>query len=346
MNESDLNRTAKHWGGQGPWQVGRGLFWLELPAVQRRLNYKVSGQDDVSWIDYTLKRYSAGQLPLSCCLSIGCGEGSLERQLAKRGTFVSCDAFDIATDSITRARATAQSEGHLHINYTVQDGNRAKLEPGRYDAIWGNGSFHHIANLEHLLGQVSQALKPTGYLVLNEYVGPNRFQFPARQRQIIEACFDLLPPEYRRLVRDGPGHNPEQQSRRKVTWFLRRLVEKAIDGTLWNAIWQRLKGHQQGPRLVKMAPNLPTSRAVQSIDPSEAVRSADILPLVHQYLQVVEVRPLGGSILQFLLADIAGNFQDEAGEQLLQMLFSIEDALVVNGYLASDFIYLVATPRK
>ncbi len=31
---------------------------------------------------------------------------------------------------------------------------------------------------------------------------------------------------------------------------------------------------------------------------------------------------MGGSILQFLLADIAGNFRDEEGQQLLDMLFS------------------------
>ena len=82
-----------------------------------------------------------------------------------------------------------------------------------------------------------------------------------------------------------------------------------------------------------------------ALDPSEAVRSADILPLLHRYFEIVEYKPLGGAILQFLLANIAGNFLDELGQQLLQMLFVIEDVLMVSGDLGSDFAYIVASPK-
>jgi hypothetical protein len=80
------------------------------------------------------------------------------------------------------------------------------------------------------------------------------------------------------------------------------------------------------------------------LDPSEAVRSVEILPLLQRYFELVEFKPLGGSILQFLLADIAGNFQDETGQRLLKMLFVIEDALLASGDLQSDFAYVVARP--
>jgi hypothetical protein len=65
---------------------------------------------------------------------------------------------------------------------------------------------------------------------------------------------------------------------------------------------------------------------------------------LREHFRIVEFKPLGGSILQFLLADIAGNFQSEAGNQLLEMLFIIEDALMATGELDSDFAYIVATP--
>ena len=45
--------------------------------------------------------------------------------------------------------------------------------------------------------------------------------------------------------------------------------------------------------------------------------------VVPRDFDIIELKPLGGSILQFLLADIAGNFQDEGGERLLDMLFSM-----------------------
>ena len=91
----------------------------------------------------------------------------------------------------------------------------------------------------------------------------------------------------------------------------------------------RISAAHTGAALEKTTANLPTERSVIAVDPSEAVRSAEIVPVLQQYFDLVELRPLGGTILQFLLADIAGNFQqDEAGAQLLEMLFAIEDALI------------------
>ena len=43
-------------------------------------------------------------------------------------------------------------------------------------------------------------------------------------------------------------------------------------------------------------------------DPSEAVRSAEIVPLLSQYFDILEVRELGGALPHLGLADIAQNF--------------------------------------
>ncbi len=196
---SALQRTADHWSAEGAWEIGRGLYWLELPAVQRRLNRKVSGQPDVDWVRYTLEYHFAGRLPLDRCLSLGCGEGGLERQLAGLGAFVACDASDIADGAIAGAQALAGQAGYDHIHYVVQDVNQVELPVGYYDAVWGAGAVHHFERLEHVFEQIAAALKPGGLFILNEYVGPNRFQFPPRQRQVIRACHNLLPPDYRRF---------------------------------------------------------------------------------------------------------------------------------------------------
>lgn len=79
--------------------------------------------------------------------------------------------------------------------------------------------------------------------------------------------------------------------------------------------------------------------------PPEAVRSSAIVPLLEQHFEIVAFKPLGGNILQFLLAGIAGNFRTPEGERLLAMLFSIEDALLAAGELESDFAYIVGRVR-
>lgn len=345
MSDS-ARRTAAHWDAEKPWQVGRGRYWLELPAVQRRLNEKVSGRPEVDWVQYTLERYLTDRLPLARCLSLGCGTGALERRLAAAGAFVDCDAMDISPGSIARAAQHAQATG-CDIRYTVENLNQVQLPRGYYDAAWSAGAMHHFEQLEHVFAQVAVALKPGGLFILHEYVGPNRFQFGPRQREILQACFELLPVPFRQLPLASGG--PETPWGRRVGWFVRRAWDKLRDGDLLPTIMRKLRqarSRRAGSRPVKTSLDLPTARSVEAVDPSEAVRSAEIVPLLQRDFHVIELKPLGGSILQFLLAGIAGNLDNEAGERLLQLFFAIEDTLMETGQLQSDFAYIVARPRE
>jgi SAM-dependent methyltransferase len=99
-------------------------------------------------------------------------------------------------------------------------------------------------------------------------------------------------------------------------------------------------------RLMDAAP-LPDPDEVRRVDPSEAVRSEDILPAIEARFDIVERNDCGGTLLQFLLAGIAGNFRSDDAEAMryLEMLFAIEDALIDGGELASDFVVLAARPK-
>jgi len=89
----------------------------------------------------------------------------------------------------------------------------------------------------------------------------------------------------------------------------------------------------------------PDPKSMESIDPSEAVRSDEVLPVTKQYLKMVEIRPYGGCILHMLLQDIAGNFDENSEEDSLRLraLVDIEGRLVCSGYLKSDFAVFVMT---
>jgi SAM-dependent methyltransferase len=321
-----------------------GLFWLELPAVTQRLNAKVSGNPAVDWIAHTLQRHFAGRLPVTRCLSLGCGKGALECQLAGLGVFEACDAFDIAPGCIAEAQASAQQAGMTNIHYAVADVNTLSLASARYDLVLGNASIHHVTALEFVFEQVAQALQPEGLFVLNEYIGPSRFQFPPRQQDVIRACWQLLPPECRQpLVTALADRHRAVEQHRSLQWYIRRLIDKVRDGDL-RATLQRRLALRRGSLAAQV--RFPSARDVMATDPSEAVRSAEIMPLLERYFEIVEFKPLGGTILQFLLADIAGNFRSPEGERLLKMLFEIEDALLETGALQSDFAYIVARPRR
>ena len=78
-------------------------------------------------------------------------------------------------------------------------------------------------------------------------------------------------------------------------------------------------------------------------DPSEAVRSRDILPLLRAHFPNVRVIETGGTILYPLLQQIAFNFEiDPIGPPVLNLLIWLETALIKTGLLPSDFVFCVA----
>lgn len=80
-------------------------------------------------------------------------------------------------------------------------------------------------------------------------------------------------------------------------------------------------------------------------DPSEAIRSAEIVPEVRSRFEVVEEHGYGGTILHLVLADISQHFLDETDEQamaVLDALITLEDALLATGEISHDFATMVA----
>lgn len=104
-------------------------------------------------------------------------------------------------------------------------------------------------------------------------------------------------------------------------------------------------GGSCGP--VQESAPLPDPAEVVRVDPTEAVRSEDILKVVGDYFNIRTCNPCGGSLLQFLLHGIAGNFREEdpGSMRILKMLFDIEDALIDPEILNSDFVVVCATPE-
>lgn len=79
-------------------------------------------------------------------------------------------------------------------------------------------------------------------------------------------------------------------------------------------------------------------------DPTEAVRSEEILPLTRKMFRIVEFKPFGGTLLHMLLQDIVGNFNpaDENDNCVLRLICHVEWQLIDAGVLSSDFGYFVA----
>lgn len=269
--------------------------------MQARLHAKTGGPGARDRFQYLLYRYfDDGAGVVDRVLTLGCGAGDFERGFAQYGFARAHDAVDIAAGAIELAIDAARQAGFDHIHYQAMDLNHARLAPDTYDIVFGLSTVHHIANLEHLFAQVQTALKPGGYFLLDEFIGPSQFQWPDRQLAIVNHTLARLPEPLRRSI-SRPGSAKPPVTR-------------------------------------------PTIEEMNAGDPSESIRSADILPLLPEYFEVLEVRGAGGSLLHLLLEDITGNFAAGVPDatQWLETLFHLEDSLIANGTLADDFAVIIA----
>jgi 2-polyprenyl-3-methyl-5-hydroxy-6-metoxy-1,4-benzoquinol methylase len=90
----------------------------------------------------------------------------------------------------------------------------------------------------------------------------------------------------------------------------------------------------------------PGRLAVRLYDPTEAVESSRIVPLVRSTFDVIEIRGYGGAVLQPLFADIAHNFlsNDPETAALLARCFAFEDGLLARGAIGHDFVVGICAP--
>ena len=82
-------------------------------------------------------------------------------------------------------------------------------------------------------------------------------------------------------------------------------------------------------------------------DPTEAVRSDEVIPLLERSFEIVERKDIGGTILQHLLYEIlsAYRFEVPVERSIVDMLCTIEAMLVDTGRIPCDFVILAARKR-
>jgi len=102
-----------------------------------------------------------------------------------------------------------------------------------------------------------------------------------------------------------------------------------------NIRWERTQLKDQAPRL--------SLADVLAVDPSEAVRATEIVPIVASRFRVRRLRYLGGTLLLLVLSDIAGNFltDDAEAERIVEGLIQLDSFLVDSGALPSYHVYMV-----
>jgi O-antigen biosynthesis protein len=101
-------------------------------------------------------------------------------------------------------------------------------------------------------------------------------------------------------------------------------------------------GIVRGPR------ERPLAADVIACDPTEAVRSSQIVATVERHFKVLARHDLGGALLHIGLSDIAQNFDPGNPVDMahLNRFFALEDRLMAEGVIGSDFMVLTAVKTQ
>ncbi|MFN7974275.1 MAG: class I SAM-dependent methyltransferase [Acidobacteriota bacterium] len=158
-------------------------------------------------------------------LDVGCGGGWLALELARQGGRVT--AIDVSEDNLALARffsrRNAESAPFLYPTFVGLplatfgeasfvkgdlNGTLADLAPGRFDVATVWDSLHHVRDLATLFPQIAGTLRPGGFFIGHDFVGPGTDTHTLNgvlQESIREVFRKLSAPELRSLRRHLAG---------------------------------------------------------------------------------------------------------------------------------------------
>ena len=141
------------------------------------------GSHYAGWADFLLDEYG----PMQRCLSLGSGSGRVEKHLIEIGFARRFDAIDLS-----HIHSAIAQNAEVPGDAIEGDLNFCRFPKQQYDFVLCHGILHHLINLEHALGQINDALKPDGILLIHEYVGENRCQFTERRLGLLSEMFPTI----------------------------------------------------------------------------------------------------------------------------------------------------------
>lgn len=294
LNEKEIDRVSEKWDKAAPPSTGA---WYTHKLVVKTFSERLAAGSP-NWVEHLKERYGARRK----CLSIGCGDGGVERDMVRAGFCNQMLGIDLSPVRVGKANANVPLHLRERLEFKVANGE-TELHGKNFDMVLFSHSLHHIDDLESMARAVQRRImSDDGVLVLQEYVGPVRWQFSEQQLYLMHSILLHMTQKY-----------PDRAG------MLRKCA------VLWDG--KRFKP--------------PDADAVKADDPSETVRSNMIVPVLLNHFNLIENVQLGGNFFQWLLYGCYSALEDEAGNAIVKEMLEYEMFLVDEGILTSDYVFQV-----
>lgn len=170
-------------------------YWAGFTPVQDYLA-RLAGDPSQHYHRTLLLRHCAGR-QFRNALSIACGLGRAERTFADLGLVGgTVTGVDLSPVSIERAREEAAKAGLSDkLRYRAADVYDVLAEPGEpFDLAIGVGGLHHLPDPDLLIRALRRRCTPDALLFVDEYVGPDYYQYDPEALDVINGLLAALHP--------------------------------------------------------------------------------------------------------------------------------------------------------
>lgn len=189
-----LSKTKSTWNDFHSGKATSKKYWWDSPVILEHCQKLVTGNHEMNIYQFLKKSFIPGALERG--LSICSGSGEFERGAIDNGICKHIDAYEIAEARANEGARLSKEKGYA-IEFYIEDANRALFKSNHYDIFFSWAALHHIENLEGVCRNVSNALRENGLLVIQEFIGPNQFQWTDRQVEIANKVLSILPERLR-----------------------------------------------------------------------------------------------------------------------------------------------------
>ncbi len=182
VGTAEVERAANYWNNIPP-QPAKSRWW-QWPRIITFLNDRITPGAGTTWNAALLKevreRRQGGKMKKA--ISVACGNGAKEMALIKAGLVEQFDLFEVSEKRVGIGQALYSKAGLSdRVTWRIGDGVSAMEQGQSYDLVFWDNALHHMPDTHRAITASRDCLRPGGLFVMNDFIGPDRFQWTDRQ---------------------------------------------------------------------------------------------------------------------------------------------------------------------
>jgi SAM-dependent methyltransferase len=216
MAESIEKKIGEHWSERT--RNRRPIRWMAHPGISQTFNRNVYGSDETFWGDGLLDRLQtdfAGDIPFGRAVSVACGNGRKEMRLIEQGLVEHFTLFELAENRIKQGEEIAADLGISdRVDFQLADAFKVPDLEESFDLVVWLNALHHMMDTPAAMQWSRDVLKPNGVLMMDDYVGPDRFQWSS---DVLEAANSIRATVPDKVFKAEGNYRPRPRLRRMAT---------------------------------------------------------------------------------------------------------------------------------